>query len=210
MPKPEEKHKIHEQLLPLKISIDAYQPDPENARKGHDIEGIAKSLDEYHQRTPIVVNTKTATILKGNGTWKAAKELGWTHIAAVVADDPRSVAVGYSIADNLLTDKSVFDVPTLNDIFEFIDDPLDIPGVSADWLEGLGVGVGEAEFPELPDGDKEPFQQMTFTLHDEQAEQVKAAIDKAKDMGPFDGPNENSNGNALARICESFLTYGNG
>jgi hypothetical protein len=47
---------------------------------------------------------------------------------------------------------------------------------------------------------------MTFTLHDAQAEQVKRAIDAAKEMGPFDGPNENSNGNALARVCETFLT----
>jgi hypothetical protein len=59
--------------------------------------------------------------------------------------------------------------------------------------------------PGLPDWDKPNFQQMTFTLHDTQAEQVKAALDAAKDEGPFDGPNENSNGNALARICDSFM-----
>jgi len=59
--------------------------------------------------------------------------------------------------------------------------------------------------PNLTDGDREPFQQMTFTLHDSQAETVKAALDKAKAAGVFDGsPNENSNGNALARICEAY------
>jgi len=46
---------------------------------------------------------------------------------------------------------------------------------------------------------------MTFTLHDDQVEQVKAAMEAAKSMGPFDSENENSNGNALARICETFL-----
>jgi DNA polymerase-3 subunit gamma/tau len=36
---------------------------------------------------------------------------------------------------------------------------------------------------------------------------VKAAMDAAKAMGAFvDSLNENSNGNALARICEIFLT----
>jgi len=48
---------------------------------------------------------------------------------------------------------------------------------------------------------------MAFILHDSQAEQVLAAMDAAKQMGKFiDSPNENGNGNALARICETFLT----
>lgn len=63
-----------------------------------------------------------------------------------------------------------------------------------------------AAFGALPDGDKQPFQQMTFTLHDSQADVVRRALDAAKDAGDFDGsPNENSNGNALARIAGSFL-----
>jgi len=42
-------------------------------------------------------------------------------------------------------------------------------------------------------------------------EQVQAALSIAKGMGPFDSPNENSNGNALARVCETFNTeHGNG
>ena len=56
----------------------------------------------------------------------------------------------------------------------------------------------------LADGDKAPFQQITFTLADEQAEQIKNAISEikltqeykyAETMG-----NENSNGNALYLI----------
>jgi hypothetical protein len=46
---------------------------------------------------------------------------------------------------------------------------------------------------------------MTFTVHDEQAEDVQAAIAKAKGMGHGESAvNENSNGNALAFICQSF------
>ena len=71
-----------------------------------------------------------------------------------------------------------------------------------------GSGVFEAEEvapPVLADGDRAPFQQMTFTLHDSQAESVKAALAKAKAAGAGDGAeNENSNGNALAFICEAF------
>jgi hypothetical protein len=78
-------------------------------------------------------------------------------------------------------------------------------GFDADELAKLiGFDADEIEPPELASGDREPFQQMTFTLHDEQAETIKAAIDKAKAAGGFSGPNENSNGNALARIAEAY------
>jgi len=56
----------------------------------------------------------------------------------------------------------------------------------------------------LPDGDKEPFQQMTFTLSDEQAEVVENTIKKAKQNDFGDTGNENSNGNALWWVCNSY------
>lgn len=75
--------------------------------------------------------------------------------------------------------------------------------VTAD-TEPTGEEWGEA-MQSVPAGDRAPFQQMTFTLADEQAETVKAAIEKAKSLGAFvDTGNENSNGNALARICEAY------
>lgn len=65
--------------------------------------------------------------------------------------------------------------------------------------------VDGADTPELADGDRTPFRQMTFTVHDEQFEEVEAALSKAKGMGGGDSlVNENSNGNALAWICQRF------
>ena len=90
-----------------------------------------------------------------------------------------------------------FDVPDLLD-WGFTDFEFGIGKDDIDWSDAFG---------NLPDGDRAPFQQMTFTLHDEQVEQVKAAVAASKAMGDFDGSlNENSNGNALARICETFVT----
>ena len=73
--------------------------------------------------------------------------------------------------------------------------------------EGAGLyNVEPSDSPELPDGDKAPFQEMTFTLHDAQAAEVKRAIEAAKGQGGDKSDvNENSNGNALAFICEAFL-----
>jgi predicted acyl esterase len=56
----------------------------------------------------------------------------------------------------------------------------------------------------LPEGDKAPFQQMTFTLADEQATVIKNAIDDIKGTDEYKYAetmgNENSNGNALYLI----------
>jgi hypothetical protein len=65
----------------------------------------------------------------------------------------------------------------------------------------------ESEYPKLKDGDKEPFQTMTFTLADEQAEIVKEAVKKAQEDGCESEANQNRNGNALAMICEVFLGH---
>jgi len=45
---------------------------------------------------------------------------------------------------------------------------------------------------------------MTFTLSDEQAEIVQDTIKKAKQNDFGDTGNENSNGNALWWICQSY------
>lgn len=65
--------------------------------------------------------------------------------------------------------------------------------------------VDEVDIPELEDGDRQPFRQMTFTLHDTQAEIVEEAIKKAKAEGCDTSINDNSNGNALAKIAEAFI-----
>jgi hypothetical protein len=98
-------------------------------------------------------------------------------------------------------------------LYEFVQDlnwdeltkTIDIPNID---LEQFTAGYLKDEYSDsfgLPDGDKEPFQQMTFTLHDSQAELVKEALAQAKNGGIDSGVNENSNGNALAKICEAFV-----
>ena len=74
-------------------------------------------------------------------------------------------------------------------------------------LDMGGFDVDANEYGEdfsLKDGDKAPFQQMTFTLADEQAEQIKNAISDIKQTEEYKYAetmgNENSNGNALYLI----------
>jgi hypothetical protein len=89
---------------------------------------------------------------------------------------------------------------------------LDLTGFAAKEIKALQFDDdAEAEMPELKDGEKEPYQQKTFTLHDDQAEVVDNAITLARTNPLADtGLNENTNGNALALICHQWLEARNG
>lgn len=74
------------------------------------------------------------------------------------------------------------------------------------------LGLIDENLPDsfsLPDGAKEPFQQMTFTVSDEQATLIKSAMDLAKNSPEYselgDSLNKNSNGNALYIIVKLWL-----
>jgi hypothetical protein len=118
----------------------------------------------------------------------------------------------YVIADNQLALNSGWDLDSLRVEIERLDEldfDMGLLGFDADVITKL-LDI-EAELPELPDGDRDPFQQKTFTLHDEQAAVIDDAILKAKTSPLIDtGLNENSNGNAIAWICENWLESQNG
>lgn len=202
---------IAEGLRGLAVEVGSLHADPANARKGHAVERIAASLRQYGQRKPIVVNRLQGNKVEaGNGTLSAARLLGWSHVAAVFVEDDAATATGFGIADNRTGDLSEWDFEALDLLLGSIDPDEIFTGFEAGELDKMGLpddGQWGGAFGKLPDEDRAPFQQMTFTLHDEQVEQVKAALMAAKALGPFvDSPNENSNGNALARIAELFVT----
>jgi len=169
---------------------------------------IAASIREFRFCNPVLIDGE-GTIIAGHGRVLAALRmkletvpcLRLTHLT-----DAQKRA--YVIADNRLALNSGWDTETLaNELSDLRADDFDMGllGFDAEELEALlGFEAGEIEPPELASGDREPFQQMTFTLHDDQVKIINAATDKAKQAGPFDGPNENSNGNALARIAEAY------
>ena len=93
---------IAKPLRHLAVDITTLVTDPANARR-HPIDNLAMiktSLRVYGQRKPLVVNQRNNIIEAGNGTFEAAKALGWSHLAVVYVDDDQTTATGFSIADN--------------------------------------------------------------------------------------------------------------
>jgi ParB-like chromosome segregation protein Spo0J len=181
-----------------------------NPRKNdHAVDRVAAAIREFGFRVPVVAKSD-GTVVDGHLRIKAAKKLGLTEVPVVLADDMTDLQIkAFRLSVNKMAELAEWDDELLAIEFaELSDAGFDnlLTGFTQDEIDALSGGEPLDGMPELPDGDKEPFQQMTFTLHDEQAEQVRAAMESAKALGPFDSPNENSNGNAIARICEAFLT----
>jgi ParB-like chromosome segregation protein Spo0J len=175
---------------------------------------IAASIQEFGFTSPILVASDDG-ILAGHGRLAAAKDLGLREVPVVVLDHlTPTQRRAYVLADNKLALNAGWDEELLAGelrALEGVEFDLDLLGWSTDELSGLlAPEVDELDgMPDLPSGDREPIQQMTFTLHDDQAEIIKEAIEKAKSIGPFaETGNENSNGNALARVAELFLSWG--
>ena len=156
-----------------------------------------KDLPEMAQVRPIVVN-KDMIVLGGNMRLKAMKEAGWKEAPVAVVDWDEDKQRQFIIKDNVGFGEWDWDM---------LANEWDAEGLG-DW--GLDVGgfdVNAADMTDefsLPDGDKAPFQQMTFTLADEQAMQIQNAIADIKATEEYKYAetmgNENSNGNALYLI----------
>lgn len=111
-----------------KVQIDSVEPHPDNARKG-DVNAIARSLERFGQVPgSVAVQRSTNLIVKGNHTWKAAKQLGWEYIDVIVLDMDDATARAYLIADNAVSDRATYDEGKL----------LGLLGKSLANLEGTG------------------------------------------------------------------------
>ena len=158
---------------------------------------------KYFEARPLILSDRTGelVIIAGNQRYEAAKSLKLKEVPTYLIEGlTEAKEREIIIRDNISNGEFDWDI-LANDGWD--DLPLADWGVDLpeDWLHH----VDEIEPPELKDGDRAPFIQMTFTLHDTQAEELNAAIKKAKNEGGGQSAvNENSNGNALYFIAQRF------
>ena len=170
---------------------------------------IAASIKEFGFTNPILIDER-GEIIAGHGRIMAALSIAIESVPCIrlthLTDAQRRA---YVIADNQLPLNAGWDAGILSqEISDLIENDFDIDLLGFADIDFMLTPPQDElnEMPELDSGDKQPFQQMTFTVHDTQAEIVIAALSAAKKQGPFvNSPNENSNGNALARICARYI-----
>ena len=186
-----------------KVKISEVKTNPKNPRliKDDKFKKLVKSIQEFPQMLelrPIVVDENNI-VLGGNMRLKACKEAGMKEVYIVRAENLTELQKDeFIVKDNVGFGEWDWDILANEwDTEKLQDWGLDLPIYFNDSDE-LGT-----EFS-LPEGDKAPFQQMTFTLADEQAEQIKNAITDIKQTEEYKYcetlGNENTNGNALYLI----------
>ena len=171
---------------------------------------VASSIKEFGFTNPVLIEPDGG-LIAGHGRVMAAQKLKLDEVPCIVLEGlTEAQKKAYVIADNQLALNSGWDLDMLRFEVESLKEmefDLSNLGFDDDVIEKL-LDI-DAELPELPDGDRDPFQQKTFTLHDEQAELIETAMAKAKLDPRIDtGVNENSNGNAIAWICDQWLKGG--
>lgn len=146
---------IRKELENLAINIDEVHTHPSNVRQG-DIGAISESLKAHGQYRPIVYQQSTKRILAGNHTYKAAKALGWTHIAAtpIVCDDEQALRI--LLADNKANDLATYDEPELIELLKQLADTNE--GLLGTLFDGdeLDSLIADNSHFEQPTGDTNP------------------------------------------------------
>ena len=187
-----------------RVDIKQVRSNPDNPRfiKDYKFEKLVKSIKEFPQMLelrPIVVN-QDMIVLGGNMRLKACEEAGIKEVPIIFADNlTPEQEKEFIIKDNSSFGEWDWDLLANEwNTADLIDWGMDVPEEWSLDPEELGEDFS------LADGDREPFQQMTFKLADEQADQIKNALDDIKKLEEFKYvetfANENSNGNALYLI----------
>ena len=195
------------------IKLNTIKPNPKNPRiiKDDKFVKLVKSLTDFPEmmaKRPLVCVTDVdgkMYPLGGNMRLKALQELKYEEIPAAwvtMADEWTAEQRNeFIIKDNVgFGEWNWEELANDWDSEQLTEWGLDIPGF--DLTDDLSEDFS------LKDGDKEPFQQMTFTLADEQATVIKNAIDEIKGTDEYKYAetmgNENSNGNALYLIVAAW------
>ena len=183
--------------------LKGYDKNPRKfTKKG--LEDLKLSLKRCGDANIITINADN-TILGGHARFEVMKQLGYK-------------TVDVKVPDKLLNEEEVKElVIRLN---ANTADEWDLEKLAVDFevsdLEDWGLDLdfttledAEADMPTLDDGEKKPFQQMTFTLADQQAEFIKNALAEVKKNKEYESNdnfgNENTNGNALYFIVERYI-----
>ena len=211
------KVKVHNPANLPTIDYRKLQPLQGNLKDFHEreYEKLKKSLKEFGWVYPFFVwdNAKDGIkyLIDGHGRHRLATregvqpyELPYYPIHAADLQEAKKLLLVATSQYQRITQEG-FDEFTFDVDDSWLAETVNFDGVFSN-VESLDPEEFGEEF-ELPDGDREPFQQMTFTLSDEQAEFIKGKIADAKKTEEFKYietfGNENSNGNALY-----FLIHG--
>lgn len=187
--------------VPMKI--DELMPYQRN-QKDHpedQVKALANSLRRFGWRQPVVIDENNVIVI-GHGRVLAAKMLGLDVAPVISAEDLSEDEIReLRIIDNK-TNESKWNDYLAEDVAELSFDGFDREFLGFDSISDEGFSDSFS----LPEGEKKPFQQISITVHDKQAELMLSAIQYVYDQGSVTETfsNENHNGNGLYEVVREW------
>lgn len=153
------------------IPLADIHPYARNPRKNDEaVKNVAASIREFGFLVPLVIDAGHE-IVAGHTRYKAAQSLGMKEVPCVIADELTEDQIkAFRLADNKVGEMAAWDMDLL---------PLELAGIMLPMTDFGFETISDEDFSEnftLDDGEKKPFQQISITVHDEQAKLILAAI----------------------------------
>jgi len=183
------------------LSLTDIRPYARNPRKNDEaVKNVAASIREFGFLVPLVIDANHE-IVAGHTRYKAAQSLGLKSVPCVIADELTDEQIrAFRLADNKVGEMAQWDMDLL---------PLELADISLPMADFGFEVISDEDFSEnftLDDGEKKPFQQISITVHDEQAKLILAAIKYVYDQKAVTETftNENHNGNGLYEVVRQW------
>ncbi len=183
------------------ISLTDIRPYARNPRKNDDaVKNVAASIREFGFLVPLVIDSNHE-IVAGHTRYKAAQSLGMKAVPCVIVDELTEDQIkAFRLADNKVGELSAWDMDLL---------PLELADIEMPMTDFGFETISDEDFSEnftLDDGEKKPFQQISITVHDEQAKLILAAIKYVYEQNAVTETftNENHNGNGLYEVVREW------
>ena len=183
------------------VALSEIKPYEHNAKK-HDekqIGNVAESIYQFGWQQPLVLD-KDKVIIIGHCRYLAAKKLKLKTVPCKIAADLTADEVKKLRALDNKLNESEWDL----DMLSLDIGGLDFKGFDVDWGIIKPDDFG-SEFA-IASGDKSVMETMTFTLHHEQAELIRSAMEtvlKNEEAQETFG-NTNRNGNAIYEVVRQW------
>ncbi len=185
------------QTIPLKD----IHPYARNPRKNDEaMKNVAASIRQFGFLVPLVID-RNHEIVAGHTRYKAAQFLGLKEVPCVIADELTEDQIkAFRLADNKVGEMAQWDMDLL---------PLELADIVMPMTDFGFQAISDDDFSDqftLDAGEKKPFQQISITVHDEQARLILAAIKYVYDQDAVKETftNENHNGNGLYEVVRQW------
>ena len=164
------------------------------------MKNVAASIRQFGFLVPLVID-RNYEIVAGHTRYKAAQSLGMKEVPCVIADELTEDQIkAFRLADNKVGEIAQWDMDLL---------PLELADIIMPMTDFGFQAISDDDFSDqftLDAGEKKPFQQISITVHDEQARLILAAIKYVYDQDAVKETftNENHNGNGLYEVVRQW------